>query len=226
MIISIALLSYLLPPQGGERIGVLITSLLVFLGEINGSLPRNSDSVPVIKVFYMVTMGECALCFLTTCLAIRLLEKDSKKKLPFRIPIWVKRYLLRMKQKQMRLNQLNGHPNMTCEMGSENEIFTLKERNKNITSREEDSETPDTAMELRRKSNPFNFSKSVNINSRKQRIISDDIIEKSGIEKDANEMTWEMFVEYLDKLCIYILSLLFLITTVAILMPAYYRKYY
>ena len=103
MLMAVALTSYLLPPHNGERIGVLIASLLaftVFLVQVNATLPRNSDTVPVIKVFYMVTLGECILCFFLTCLSIKLLDNGSKKKLPFAIPMWVKRNIFGMKQKK------------------------------------------------------------------------------------------------------------------------------
>ena len=59
-LMSLALFSYILPPRHGERIKVILTSLLaftVFIVEINGYLPRNSDSLPTIQLFYMVTMG-------------------------------------------------------------------------------------------------------------------------------------------------------------------------
>lgn len=91
-LMSMALFSYLLPPDLGERIAVLITSLLaftVFLVEINGSLPRNSDTVPIVQVFYMVTMAECIMCFIVSCLLARLVAVRKHSKVPFDIPMWM-----------------------------------------------------------------------------------------------------------------------------------------
>ena len=38
-----------------------------------------------------VTMGECMLCFIATCLLVRMLDKGRDERLPFRLPWWVKR---------------------------------------------------------------------------------------------------------------------------------------
>ena len=220
MLMLIALFSYLLPPHNGERIGVLITSLLaftVFLVEVNASLPRNSDSIPIIKVFYMVTMGECVLCFLATCLAIRLLDKGNKKKLPFRIPIWVKRYLFRIKQRQMITNPPNGHSNIMCEAEGKNNSLSAMDQAMEITNNKKNTEMVDVTMKLRRKSKTAVFSESLNSNAKEQTINSNDI-------KDDDEMTWGMFVGHLDNVCLYLFFLLFFATSVSILIPAYYRE--
>ena len=70
-----------------ERITILITTLLaftVFLVEINQSLPRNSDSVPIIQLFYMTTVMECMLSFFLTCFLVRVLERKGKGTFIFR----------------------------------------------------------------------------------------------------------------------------------------------
>ena len=77
-LMALTLFSYILPPNNGERIKVILTSLLaftVFLVEMNGYLPRNSEGVPVIQAFYMITMVECIACFIVTCVFARLFGK-------------------------------------------------------------------------------------------------------------------------------------------------------
>ena len=210
MLMSIALFSYILPAHNRERIGVLTTLLLaftVFLVEINISLPRTSDSIPIMKVFYIVTITECILCFLSTCLVIRLLDNKDNKRLPFCIPILLKNYIFRIKEKQLGPSAWNGNYSKIGKIDA-----------RKVTSREKATEMPEA--------NSVNVADSVNINAKEQSIKTNDVRENYGNEKDDNEITWEIFAEYLDKVCLYCFSFLFLITSFGILFPAYYRKYH
>mgnify|MGYP001794174642 CR=1 FL=1 len=54
----------------GERITLSITVLLamaVFLQLVGESLPRNSDSIPLLGMFYIVIMGEISISLILTC---------------------------------------------------------------------------------------------------------------------------------------------------------------
>eukprot|EP00794_Sanderia_malayensis_P009133 gene9133-10106_t len=67
------LFGFFLPPESGERISLTITILLavaVFLQLVSDNLPRNSDSIPILAVFYMVIMAESALSLITTCVVL------------------------------------------------------------------------------------------------------------------------------------------------------------
>ncbi len=67
------LFGFFLPPESGERISLTITILLavaVFLQLVSDNLPRNSDSVPILAIFYMVIMAESALSLITTCVVL------------------------------------------------------------------------------------------------------------------------------------------------------------
>ena len=102
----LTLSSFILPPYNGERIKIILTSLLaltVFLVQMNGYLPRNSETIPFIQVFYMVTMGECILCFITTCIFVRLFAIEKKEKIAFLLPKWMKKHLLRIKAKDFMM---------------------------------------------------------------------------------------------------------------------------
>ena len=99
-LMSLILLSYILPPNNGERIKVIITSLLaftVFLVEMNRYLPRNSEEVPVLQLFYIATMAACILMFIVTCIFARLFGDEMKNTTPIYVPFWVKKFVLRMK---------------------------------------------------------------------------------------------------------------------------------
>ena len=67
------LFGFFLPPESGERISLTITILLavaVFLQLVSDNLPRNSDSIPILAIFYMVIMTESALSLVTTCVVL------------------------------------------------------------------------------------------------------------------------------------------------------------
>ena len=100
-LMALTLFSYILPPNNGERIKVILTSLLaftVFLVEMNGYLPRNSEEVPVIQMFYMATMAQAIICFIITCVFARLFGKKYVDRESICVPYWIKRYLLRVKE--------------------------------------------------------------------------------------------------------------------------------
>ena len=84
---------------------------------------------------------------------------------------------------------------------------------KNISNREEATEMLDVPKEFTRKSNTLNYPEPMDNNIKDKNTISADLSEKSGIEQKDVEMTWEMFVRFLDNLGLYVFSFLFLTTT-------------
>ena len=221
MLMSIVLSSYLLPPNCGERIGVLITAILaftVFLQVVNASLPRNSDSIPILKLFYLVTMGECTLCFLASCLAIRLLNKKYENNIPF-LPGWITRYLCQKKSNEMRPILPNPHTNIICYTGNEHEVISLEKKCKNKHGGRKDSEKIHTVIAMKRKSNLVNTLDPLHVNSIQENI-SKELRQNDASKKRANEIAWKQLVEYLDRICLYVFFLLFLMTSSGILLPA------
>lgn len=70
----LSLVSFLLPPDCGERIGLNITVLLamsVYLLIVSDILPETSDFVPRLGMYYMFVMGELALVLTATAISIR-----------------------------------------------------------------------------------------------------------------------------------------------------------
>ena len=239
MIMIIVLSSYLLPPNCGERIGVLITAILaftVFLQVVITSLPRNSDSIPILKIFYLVTMGECTICFLASCLAIRLLSMKVKEFPP--LPFWAKWIIYRTKCEEMipilqklRMPSLNNC--CRCQNGQwiDSDAIPLHETSA-------DSESTRTLVKRNSCSNYDN-------NSCNETDGSNDSMQTQGhshwendyhtapdsgragrtpMSRQETEMVaWKFLVEYVDRLCPYIFLILFLITSFAVLAPAAYH---
>lgn len=73
MLVLTTLFSFSLPSQSGERIIVIVTNLLafaIFLNMTNQDLPKNSDSVTTISVFYLILMVQSALSLFVACCII------------------------------------------------------------------------------------------------------------------------------------------------------------
>lgn len=223
MLMSIVLSSYLLPPNCGERIGVLITAILaftVFLQVVNSSLPRNSDSIPTLKLFYLITMAECSLCFLATCIAIRLLNKRVENTIP-NLPRWMTRYICQKNFGSLgpivRRSQVNF---LSCNDNGGSEIILLDD-NTFMSVKRGRSQTLNTAFLVDGKTDS-------KVKSERQRMTTEgnesdnDISQKNSDKKLANEIAWKLLVEYLDKLCMYVFFVMFLLTSFGILLPAQY----
>jgi len=89
-------IGFYLPPDCGERVSLTITILLavaVFLQLVSDSLPRNSDSIPILAIFYMVIMTESACSLLTTCVVLIMHHRGNELN-PIKMPNWVRKVFL------------------------------------------------------------------------------------------------------------------------------------
>ena len=197
-LMTLTLFSYVLPPHNGERVKVILTSLLayiVFLVEINSYLPRNSESVPVIQVFYMVTMCEYIVCFIITCAFVRLFQNEDRNNSIVKVPRWITKLVLWVQHHEVKssyiLNQLD------------------KSQTYEVIAREEvDSVLPEV------------------INGKHDRLTSNDRSAEKKERQRVVEMTWSELLELADRLCMEIFVIMFICSTSIILLPPYWRKYY
>lgn len=96
IITGMVLLGFFVPPESGERITLSITVLLamaVFLQLAAQNLPRNSEKVPVLGIFYITVMAEVALSLIATCYVLHIHHMSSGIAL-VPVPQWVQRYIL------------------------------------------------------------------------------------------------------------------------------------
>ena len=83
--------TFLIPPESGERIGVVITVLLVFavyLEVISKSLPKTSSSIPALSLFYMAAMVTSSCSLLGTC-AVLVVHFTGNRKGVQPVPRWI-----------------------------------------------------------------------------------------------------------------------------------------
>lgn len=96
IIMSMVLLGFFLPPESGERITLSITVLLamaVFLQLAAENLPRNSENVPVMGIFYITVMLEVASSLVATCYILHIHHRNSGTAV-IPVPDWVNVYML------------------------------------------------------------------------------------------------------------------------------------
>lgn len=96
IITGMVLLGFFLPPESGERITLSITVLLamaVFLQLAAQNLPRNSENVPILGIFYITVMIEVALSLIATCYVLQIHHMNSGIAL-VPVPQWVQYYIL------------------------------------------------------------------------------------------------------------------------------------
>ncbi|XP_065051212.1 neuronal acetylcholine receptor subunit alpha-5-like [Rhopilema esculentum] len=74
-ICSLSLVSYVIPPEAGERIGYGVTVMLsfsVYLIVISDKLPENSDTTPLLGILYVVSFYLLVFSFVASTFNIRL----------------------------------------------------------------------------------------------------------------------------------------------------------
>ena len=76
----LVLVSFAIPPENGERIGFCSTIMIavsVFLLLIAEMLPEKSDTLPILGVYYIITMLEIAFALMATILVLRAYHSTS-----------------------------------------------------------------------------------------------------------------------------------------------------
>lgn len=92
----IILFTFFLPPDSGERIGVVITVILVFavyLEVVSSSLPKTSTTKPTLSHFYVTAMAESAFSLIATCFVLVIHFKGTEKGVP-PMPAWIRRLFI------------------------------------------------------------------------------------------------------------------------------------
>ncbi|XP_020901360.2 neuronal acetylcholine receptor subunit alpha-10 [Exaiptasia diaphana] len=92
IILSMILLGFFLPPESGERITLSITILLamaVFLQLVGESLPRNSETIPLLGTFYIAIMAEISISLMLTCFVLNIHYRGTGNSAQ-EVPVWAK----------------------------------------------------------------------------------------------------------------------------------------
>lgn len=73
----LVLISFAIPPENGERIGFCATimiSVSVYLLIMADLLPEKSDTLPILGIYYTITMAEIAAALMATILVLNVYQ--------------------------------------------------------------------------------------------------------------------------------------------------------
>ncbi|XP_028410151.1 neuronal acetylcholine receptor subunit alpha-9-like [Dendronephthya gigantea] len=93
LIAVLALFSFLLPSDHGERMSLVVTVLLalsVYMLIISDSLPETSDAVPVLGIYCLGIVVTVALCLFSTCLTLKFRDMTTP------MPRWLEVIVINM----------------------------------------------------------------------------------------------------------------------------------
>ncbi|PAA46756.1 hypothetical protein BOX15_Mlig029137g2 [Macrostomum lignano] len=93
LISTMSLLTFLLPPDAGEKIslGVMIMlSLSMFQLLVADSMPKTSEAVPLIVMYFTCTMVMCSLSVVFTVIVLNYHHRDAES---HPVPRWVKKFI-------------------------------------------------------------------------------------------------------------------------------------
>ena len=211
LIAVLASVTFLLPPESGERIGLGITNLLammVFLLLISESIPPTSDAVPLASNFFSVVLVLSALALIESCIVIKFLHQSSSEvsEVPRIVRYFINDFLARIvcidgfcsKRNSVNLQKpKSGVENPTMNGNSKDEI-SLQRRGK----------TPEEDNEVKAIGRPLLNSAEEEIAEGMHKIVS--VINKNQKEDDA-KAEWRRAVQVIDRVStiVFFLVLLF-----------------
>ena len=219
LIALLATLTFLLPPESGERVGLGITNLLammLFLLLISESTPATSDAVPLATKFFSIVLVLSALALVSSCVVIKFLHFSNHdvSNIPWLIREVVNKYLATL----LFVDLSWGRPRRNCtdqeKIGIENPAMTMNGKtddmngvrlraiNKEVT----ESETDRSTTEVK----PFNSVQNTHNSS-----VADGMKEIVGklkrIEDDEEyKAQWRKAIKVLDRFftVVFLISLL------------------
>ena len=84
----LVLISFSIPPENGERIGFCATimiSISVYLLIMTDMLPEKSDTLPILGIYYTITMVEIAAALMATIFVLRVYHSVSEPPACFKV---------------------------------------------------------------------------------------------------------------------------------------------
>ncbi|CAI4226913.1 unnamed protein product [Auanema sp. JU1783] len=96
LISSMAVLGFLMPPETGEKINMIITTLLsmgVYLQSINESIPPTSEAVPLIGMYYVSSLFMVCLATCVNVITLNMHRYGAANQ-GRHVPYWMEKYIL------------------------------------------------------------------------------------------------------------------------------------
>lgn len=248
------LFGFFLPPESGERISLTITILLavaVFLQLVSDSLPRNSDSIPILAVFYMVIMTESALSLITTCIVLVFHFRASSRGVE-RPPQWMRNLFLKkiarwIKVKNVKVSAKESNTDLSKEKGGnmqtycndgfaesyaiplENGVYESRQTMHSPNLKPTRNGMPSAR---RQRQTPILHIQDLDMDGSANRNVLDEILKEVQIVSDnfkhsqaaeANQDEWKEISMILDRMFFWIFLITLAISAIATLVPVYLK---
>ena len=221
VLVTTVLFGFFLPPESGERISLTITILLavaVFLQLISDALPRNSNSIPMLAVFYMAIMAESAFSLITTCIVLVFHYRSSEKGAP-PMSKWVRRFFLgtcaRLLGIQGYYDEFEGLGEADGNKMKSEETMTFQ----NGFYQRDDEVSTIVRAAASDKDQPSSFGGALDLIFHEVKIITKNMLgqnEKLELQED-----WRMLARVLDRLFFWLFLVTCISSALGILIPAY-----
>lgn len=104
-------IGFFIPPECGERVGLTMTiniAVVVFLQIVSDSLPRNSDSVSTLGMFYFIIMMESTFSLTTTCIVLYIHQCGNEANVK-PIPDWARCFFVIGKWMKIERDSVKKH---------------------------------------------------------------------------------------------------------------------
>lgn len=215
MISVLTLLVFLLPPDCNERMTVgmaILVGLSFFFLLVAENMPATSEAVPLVGMYYTVTMIEVSCAFFMTCWVLRFHHQNPTEG---EVPKWVKVYLLGYGAKLFRFDFGKSNPGGDSLQGgdvssaesiagqkiNDKEILVSKETNGNSHSKSANSHN-----------HVPQDKKSTN------RILADNVRQQMILEARQDE--WRKAALVLNHICIWVFVFAVVVSFMAIFLQA------
>lgn len=193
----LVLVSFFIPAESGERIGLCATILLavsVYLLVVTEQLPEQSETLPLIGVYYIVIMFEIGLALAATVLVLMAHHATSE---PPRFLAWITVLnSIGCRRKKKRKSVTLGSPT-TSRVEAENTDATVV-KNDNVELGETRGQTP--AADLPKQQRPSTAYSVVQLIR----------------EEDENQETWKEIARALDRIFFWLFLALFVVSSIVV----------
>ena len=213
VLITTLFIGFYLPPDCGERVSLTITVLLavaVFLQLVTGHLPTNSDSIPILAVFYIVIMTESAVSLVTTCI-ILIIHYKSREVKTQDIPAWIRKIFLEKVAYCFSMKPENA-------MGTS--LIPEDNKNRSASFQAMDVNFDHVCNGLVNAYN-VNLSKLSDILHEVKLIKQFILHNKPTSEAEELQEDWKFLAKVLDRFFFWVFFVTVMLTTLCILVPTY-----
>lgn len=226
VLVMTVLFGFFLPPESGERISLTITILLavaVFLQLISDALPRNSNSIPMLAIFYMAIMAESAISLITTCVVLVIHYRSSENGAP-PMPKWVRHFFLGTCARFFGIHgnytDFNGQQKSTIrsEIGENNTAACIDDFYDNFYSKQNDNGDSRNNTIITSATSQ-SVDGTLDIILKEVQIITKNMLgqhEKSDLQED-----WRLLAKVLDRIFFWLFLVTVVSSALGILVPVY-----